>query len=164
MLIPCEKGIQETQVQFVRIKMVRENQEQYSKYGQKLLSAADVTMIARDYFKDSDREEVVVFCLDTKNKITAINQVSVGSLNQSIIHPREVFKAAILSNSNGIIMVHNHPSGDPDPSVEDDAITKKIYHASQLLGIPLLDHVIITDEKHFSYADSGWRGIDKQNF
>lgn len=139
--------------------MVRENQRLFKRFDRKLLSASDVTAVAKEYFKETDREEVVTFCLDTKNRLTAINQVSVGSLNQSIVHAREVFKLAILSNSAAIILVHNHPSGDPSPSTEDDLITKKILRAGKILGIHLLDHVVIANNKRFSYQENGWNGL-----
>jgi DNA repair protein RadC len=148
-------------MQFIRIKMVRENQRLFKRFDRKLLSVKDVTAVAEIYFKETDREEVVTFCLDTKNRLTAINQVSVGSLNQSVVHPREVFKSAILANSAAIILAHNHPSGDPSPSSEDDVITKKILQAGKILGIHLLDHVIIADKRHFSYQENKWNGLNQ---
>lgn len=141
--------------------MVRENQRLFKRFDRKLLSVKDVTAVAEIYFKETDREEVVTFCLDTKNRLTAINQVSVGSLNQSVVHPREVFKSAILANSAAIILAHNHPSGDPSPSSEDDVITKKILQAGKILGIHLLDHVIIADKRHFSYQENKWNGLNQ---
>ncbi len=83
--------------------------------------------------------------LNTKNNITGINVVSIGSLNSSLVHPREVFKAAILGNAAAIILAHNHPSGDPSPSPEDLEITRRLVEAGKILGIEVLDHVIIGD-------------------
>jgi DNA repair protein RadC len=83
--------------------------------------------------------------LDTKNRLIGINTVSVGILDSRIVHPREVFKPAILSNAAGIIVGHNHPSGDPSPSVEDTRITKRLHEVGEILGIDLLDHVIVRD-------------------
>lgn len=90
-----------------------------------------------------DRECFVALLLDGKNRIVALHLVSQGSLNQSIVHPRETFKAAILANSAAIILAHNHPTGDLTPSSEDIAITRRLKEAGDLLGIRVLDHIII---------------------
>ncbi len=92
--------------------------------------------------------------VDSKNRLICVELVSVGSLNASIVHPREVFKSVLLSSAAGLIMIHNHPSGDPTPSREDHEITKRLKEASELLGIRLLDHIII-GETCYSFADSG---------
>ncbi|MDQ1257333.1 MAG: repair protein RadC [Candidatus Hydrogenedentes bacterium] len=104
----------------------------------------------------ADREHVVCIHLDTKNRPIGRQVVSVGTLNASLVHPREVFKAALLANANAIAMVHNHPSGDLSPSRDDDDLTRNIARAGALLGIKLLDHVILApDGSHFSYRDGG---------
>lgn len=100
-----------------------------------------------------DRECFWVVPLTGKNHIIGINLVSMGSLTSSTVHPREVFKPAILANAAGVILVYNHPSGDPSPSTEDKEITKRLKDAGNLLGIRVLDHVIIGDDDHFSFAD-----------
>ncbi len=101
-----------------------------------------------------DREHFVVLHLDGKNKVIAKETVSIGSLNQSIVHPREVFKAAVHNGSAAIICAHNHPSGDPKPSIEDKTITKRLLEVAGLLGIPILDHIIIGDGMYYSFAES----------
>lgn len=93
--------------------------------------------------------------LDGKNRLAGFNVVSIGSLTASLVHPREVFKAAILANAAAMIVVHNHPSGDPTPSAEDIAITQRLRQAGELLGISLLDHVVIGDDRYVSFADEG---------
>ena len=93
--------------------------------------------------------------LDSKNRLLCLEIVSVGSLNASIVHPREVYKSALLSSAAAIVFVHNHPSGDPTPSREDIELTSRLKQASDLLGIRLLDHVVIGSGRHFSFADSG---------
>ena len=94
--------------------------------------------------------------LDQKNKVIGIHTVSIGSLTASIVHPRETFKIAILANCASIILGHNHPSGSPQPSREDRALTTRLVEGGKLLGISVLDHVIIGDEnKYFSFADEG---------
>ena len=100
-------------------------------------------------------ERMYVMLLSTKNRVNAIQEVSVGSLNASVVHPREIFKAAILSNAAALILVHNHPSGDPTPSPEDIALTKAIVDAGKILNIPVLDHVIMGDRRYCSLKEKG---------
>src|SRR5207245_2331486 len=97
-----------------------------------------------------DREAFVALHLDYKNRLDGLHVVSIGSLSASLVHPREVFKAAILSNAAAIIVVHNHPSGDPTPSREDREITARLKLSGETLGIPLLDHVIVATEGYRS--------------
>jgi DNA repair protein RadC len=86
--------------------------------------------------------------LDGKNRIIAMDIVSIGSLNQSIVHPREVFKTALLSSAAAIIMVHQHPTGDPSPSSEDIAITRRLKEAGEIIGVKVLDHIIVGDGEY----------------
>lgn len=109
-------------------------------------SPKDVYKIVSEYLDGVDREHLVLLTLDTKNKITSISTICIGSLNVSVVHPREVFKPAILSNAASIILAHNHPSGDTTPSKEDISITRRIKDGGDLLGIKLLDHLIIGDD------------------
>jgi len=92
--------------------------------------------------------------LDTKNRIIAEELVSVGILDASIIHPREVFKSAIKASSNSVILVHNHPSGDCTPSKEDEEVTKILENAGDLLGINVLDHIIIGKDNYYSFKEN----------
>ena len=89
--------------------------------------------------------------LDVKNAITGLDEVSVGSISSCIIHPREVFKAAILTNSKSIILAHNHPSGDPSPSEDDIGMTRRLIKASEILDIEILDHIIIGYKSYRSF-------------
>lgn len=98
------------------------------------------------YMRDLEKERFVVLLLDSKNKVLSEDVVSVGTLNSSIVHPREVFKKAIRENCNSVILVHNHPSGDSKPSPEDLQVTEKLVEAGNLLGIKVLDHVIIGED------------------
>lgn len=100
------------------------------------------------------KEHFIVLHLDGKNRIACLDRVSVGSLNQSIVHPREVFKTACLSSAAAILLLHNHPTGDPSPSREDLEITRRIKEAGDLLGIKVLDHIIIGDS-YLSFAEQG---------
>jgi DNA repair protein RadC len=100
------------------------------------------------------KEHFISLHLDGKNRIICLDRVSVGSLNQSIVHPREVFKSAVYSSAAAIILVHNHPSMDPAPSREDIEITRRLKECGELLGIKLLDHIIIGDG-FTSFAEQG---------
>jgi DNA repair protein RadC len=102
-----------------------------------------------------DRETFYLLSLNTKNGIIAIRTISIGSLNANVVHPREVFKAAILDSASSVIVAHNHPSGDPTPSREDLAITTKLVETGNIIGITLTDHVIIGDGRHYSLKESG---------
>ena len=115
----------------------------------------DVAAIMRPVVELLAEERMYVMLLSTKNRVNAIQEVSVGSLNASVVHPREIFKAAILSNAAALILVHNHPSGDPTPSLEDIALTKAIVDAGKILNIPVLDHVIMGDRRYCSLKEKG---------
>ena len=112
--------------------------------------------LLRPLFHGLDREQFLVACLDAKHAIIGVNVVSIGSLSFSIVHPREVFKPAILLNSAAIICAHNHPSGHPEPSSEDRVLTARLRQAGDLIGITILDHIILGDDRTFSFADQGW--------
>ena len=132
-------------IENVRIKLVRESSGLYcSNY---ISSPVDAAEIAAKHFEDmaSDREVFSVMLLDVKNRVIGINVVSIGSLSASVVHPREVFKAACLANAASIILTHNHPSGDTAPSKEDINITSRLVQAGRLMDIPVLDHIIIGD-------------------
>ena len=94
-------------------------------------------------FRDCDREVFIVLHLDTRNRVIAHEITSIGSQNASLVHPREVFKAAILKGATSIILAHNHPSGDPAPSKDDIDLTHRLVEAGGLMGIDVLDHVIV---------------------
>lgn len=99
---------------------------------------------------------MILLCLDSKNQPTSINTVSIGCLNSSIVHPREVFKVAILSNSASIIVYHNHPSGDIKPSKDDINITQRLKESGKILGIDLIDHIIVgSNEMYYSFKEKG---------
>lgn len=111
--------------------------------GAQIKSAKDVFEYASQRLACDDKEQFMILYLDSKNRIIRDETVSLGTLNSSLIHPREIFKGAIKESANAIILVHNHPSGDTAPSEEDTEITQKLLSAGKLLEIPVLDHVII---------------------
>ena len=110
-------------------------------------------------YADADREQFHILMLDSKNRLVGVNLVSQGSLSTSVVCPREVFKAAILANSAAVILLHNHPSGCPEPSHEDRDCTRRLCEAGKILGIRVLDHVVVGQEEHFSFADTGLLGV-----
>ncbi len=114
--------------------------------------------LLRPLFDGLDREQFLVCGLDAKHRLIGINIVSTGSLTLAIVHPREVFKPLILMNAGAWLCAHNHPSGDMTPSSEDRVLTKRLREAGELFGIPLLDHLILADDRFYSFADQGWPG------
>jgi len=100
-----------------------------------------------------DKEQFMVVFLNTKNMISSYEIISIGSLNTSVVHPREVFNRAIKKSAAAIILVHNHPSGNPNPSREDEAITKRLVEVGQIVGIRVLDHLIVCDDTYFSFKE-----------
>lgn len=141
-------------IDIVSLKVVKESSLLYGK--RKISSPSDAVEIGRGMLEGSDREKLLLCCLNTKNEPTNLNIVSIGSLNSSIVHPREVFKLAILGNSASIILFHNHPSGDTTPSKEDINITERIKEAGKIIGIELIDHIILGDEnKYTSLKEKG---------
>ena len=130
-------------INIVSIKMVKESSFLYQ--TRQILSPKDAYEMIKEQLEGLDREQFIIACLNTKNEPTNITVVSVGSLNKAIVHPREVFKTAILSNAASIMAFHNHPSGETTPSQHDIQLTNRLYEAGELLGIKLLDHLIIGD-------------------
>ena len=141
-------------INIVSIKMVKESSFQY--LARQILSPNDAYEMIKEQLEGLDREQFIIACLNTKNEPTNISVVSVGSLNKAIIHPREVFKTAILSNAASIMAFHNHPSGETTPSQQDIQLTNRLYEAGELLGIKLLDHLIIGDGTFTSLKEKGY--------
>ena len=104
-------------------------------------------------FDGLDREHFMVVALDAKHAVIGMNTVSMGSVTMSIVHPREVFKPLILMNASAVLLAHNHPSGDPTPSQEDRALTRRLKDGGELLGIAVLDHVVLGEDRYYSFAD-----------
>ena len=141
-------------INIVSIKMVKESSFLYQ--TRQILSPNDAYEMIKEQLEGLDREQFIIACLNTKNEPTNITVVSVGTLNKAIIHPREVFKTAILSNAASIMAFHNHPSGETTPSQQDIQLTKRLYEAGELLGIKLLDHLIIGDGSFTSLKEKGY--------
>jgi DNA repair protein RadC len=122
----------------------------------KICSPKDVYAFMYPKMREQKREKFITLYLDTKNQILKEETISIGSLNASIVHPREVFKVALELSSASVIMIHNHPSGDPSPSREDIMVTEKLVDGGKLLGIDVLDHIIIGDGRYTSLKDEGF--------
>lgn len=122
--------------------------------GNPIKSAKDVFDYCHPKLNGEDKEHFMILHLDSKNKIIKDEIISIGTLNSSIIHPREVFKSAIKESANSIILVHNHPSGDPKPSKADEEITELLFKSGDLLSIKVLDHVIIGNEGYYSFKEN----------
>jgi len=113
--------------------------------------ASAVAKFVRGVVEDWDKECFCTLCLDSRNRLLARDKVSMGSLDTTLAHPREVFDKAVRAKSAAIIVAHNHPSGDPTPSDEDVRLTRRLAEAGKILGIRLLDHVIVCRDSHYSF-------------
>lgn len=148
--------------------LVRECPEKYHAFARlkeakpakeitKLSSPSDVAEYIRGYAPlDLGVEQVVVMGVDPKMTILYTEIVSKGTVNSTIAHPREIFRRAILERAYAVFVAHNHPSGDPTPSMDDRALTQRLKDASQVIGIRLLDHVVVGDPEEYSFAKNGY--------
>jgi DNA repair protein RadC len=109
-------------------------------------SPQDAATVFSEFLKEADREHLVTLLLDSKNQVIGLNVVSVGILDSALVHPREIFKPAILANAASIILCHNHPSGDPTPSIEDKRVTERVFEAGKIIGIDVIDHVVVGEK------------------
>lgn len=135
-----------------RIELVREGS--LSVPDKKLSSPTAVYALAKDLVGGLDREAFYIITLNQKNNVIGVNLVSMGSLSAAIVHPREVYKMAVLQNAASIIAFHNHPSGDTEPSKEDIQITRKLVEAGEVLGITFLDHIVVGEGRFLSMFET----------
>lgn len=148
-------GLQKAQLIKVVYELARRlNQFDYQELP-KIKNPEDVFNLLQSDLKCLQKEVFIVLLLNTKHVVTHKEIVSVGSLNASIVHPREVFKTAVKKSASAMICVHNHPSGDPKPSKEDIAITKRLKDAGEIIGIGVLDHIIIAGNHFISLREEG---------
>ena len=115
----------------------------------------EVVSLVRGRLKGKKKEHFLVVLLDTRNQVIKVSEVSVGSLDTSVVHPREVFKEAISASAASVIFIHNHPSGDTEASEDDIRLTKRLAEAGEIMGIDVLDHIIVTDNDHLSLKGKG---------
>jgi DNA repair protein RadC len=154
------KTIVDTDVKALKIAAMfelfrRTNRLHKNGFKQRIKNAQDVYNQVSDELIPLKQEHFLALYLDTKNQIIKKQVVSKGTLNASLVHPREVFNPAVKASANSIILVHNHPSGDPTPSKEDETVTKNLVDAGELLGISVLDHVVIGDDEFVSLREKG---------
>lgn len=147
------KHVPAKRVDIVSLRLVKESSLLYK--DRSIRSPEDAYNLFKQFLGELDREYFVVMCLDMKNQPTAMNVCHIGSLNSSIVHPREVMKAAILSNSASILVLHNHPSGHSKPSQEDIDVTRRLREAGKIMGIDVLDHLIIGEDSFVSQKEEG---------
>jgi len=137
---------------FVHLELVRDK-----KTGPVITKPTEAIAAIKAMLGKMDREYFMSIHLDARNSVTGIEIVSIGILNASMVHPRELFKAAILNSASSIILVHNHPSCDLTPSDDDLKLTKRLLECSKILGIEILDHIITgnASDEHFSMQSKG---------
>jgi DNA repair protein RadC len=126
----------------------------------KVTSAKEVAKVFQDILAleekiDQEKEHYYVMHLDTRSQVKMVELVTIGILDSSLVHPRETFRRAVISGSAAIIIAHNHPSGEVEPSEEDIKITRVMHEAGNILGIALLDHIIFTNDKYHSFKNNG---------
>jgi DNA repair protein RadC len=149
--VPKEKN---TSIDIVKIQMVRDGSIDY---GKKPISGPqELAELGLKLVKNSDREMFILVCLNAKNFVNCIHLVAIGTLDKTVITPREVLKAALLSNAASIAFVHNHPSDDPEPSPEDISMTNALRKCADLFQIRVLDHVVVVDDgRYLSFREKG---------
>jgi DNA repair protein RadC len=120
----------------------------------KVRSSYDASEVLKGYgLADKTQEHFVVLYLNSKHMILGVQTVAMGSLNEVTVHPREVFRGAIMAGAAAVIIAHNHPSGDTDPSTDDMRITQRMIEVGKLVGIPVLDHIVVGEPRHYSFAE-----------
>jgi DNA repair protein RadC len=131
--------------------------EGYSEASKKALvkTPEDIVALVKGRLKGKKKEHFLVLLLDTRNQLIKVSEISIGSLDTSIVHPREVFKEAISASAASIVFVHNHPSGDPEASEDDVKLTKRLAEAGEIMGIDVLDHIIIGEGEYLSLKREG---------
>lgn len=136
----------------VRVSLVREQADR--PYA--VRHAGDVVGLLRAFLGDDPRERFAVVYMDTRNNPIAVHDAHVGTCDSSPVHPREIFGPAVALAATAVVVAHNHPSGDPTPSAQDRAVTERLRSAGELLGVPVLDHVVIGSDRFYSFADEGF--------
>ena len=142
------------QIDIVKVQMVKDGTIEYGKKA--IRNPQDLAELGMKFLKNADREIFLLVCLNTRNHINCIHVVSIGTVNASLVAPREVFKIALLSNASEVAFIHNHVSGDVEPSEDDLLITRRLAECGKLFDIKLLDHVIVSDDgKYESFMEKG---------
>jgi DNA repair protein RadC len=137
-----------------RISLIKDRAIPYAK-APYVLAPEEVYHLIKEFLQGTDREHFIALFLDSNSTIIGMNTVSIGTLSESLVHPREVFKGAILASAASIIIAHNHPTGIPIASEADISVTSKLKEAGRIIGIPVEDHIVIGDETFFSFRQQG---------
>lgn len=140
-----------------RVTLEKEVSTNHPELSYAIKSPDDAVTVGRGFMRihEEPEEYMYMICMNTKNKIIGVFEISHGSVNSSIVNPREVFQKALLANAVSIIVMHNHPSGDPTPSREDIEVTKRLVEAGKIVGVEVLDHIIIGD-RYNSLKEKGY--------
>jgi DNA repair protein RadC len=146
-----KKTIKKIELRTRRVRV----EEPSTPYGESVREPSDVSRIAAALLDGEGQEVVLVFLLDIRNKVLGYVEVARGAVDACPADARATFRAAVVQGASAIILVHNHPSGDPAPSTEDAKLTDRIKKCGELLGVPLLDHVIVADGGRYSFAEEG---------
>ena len=139
----------------VRYEVRKDHEGQPIVIGRDLGSPRETASALMTALQDQPGEVFAILCVSTKLRVIAYHEVSRGTLDATLVHPREVFKAALLANAAAIILTHNHPSGDPIPSADDVQLTRRLVDAGALLGVEVLDHIIVGDGRYYSFKEGG---------
>lgn len=136
----------------VRLSLVREQADRSYLQPRAVRHGGDVVDLLRAFLDDDPRERFSVVYLDTRYRPIAVHDAHVGTCDSSPVHPRELFGPAVALAATAVVVAHNHPSGDPTPSAEDRAVTERLRQAGELLGVPVLDHVVLGSHRYYSFA------------
>lgn len=122
-------------------------------------ASKEMYMLVKPYLMSREKEHFLIICLDVRKRLISIENLSIGTVSEVLVHPREVFKAAISKSASFIVLAHNHPSGDLNPSLDDLEITERLIKVAKVIGIPIIDHLIVSDKEYLSFKDEEY--IDK---
>jgi len=152
----CERKRTHTpmDISVFRLSLIKDRAIPYAK-ASLILTPQNVYELVKEYLQGTDREHFIALYLDSRSEVIGINTVSIGTLTESLVHPREVFKGAILANAASVIVAHNHPSGEHHASEADISVTEKLKESGRILGIPIEDHVVIGAEAFTSFRQEG---------
>ena len=149
------KSIRKIELKWTRVLIAREGEEVYDT---SVFSPSEAAPVIRALLNNKVSEHFVVLLLDVKNRVLGFDPVSKGGISGCVVLPADVFRGAIIGGASNVILGHNHPSGDPAPSAEDIALTKRLVEAGKILGIRVIDHIIVGEQGFFAFSDKDMLG------